>query len=507
MGEIYFNSSQGLVWLGKCDDTSRKAIDAMQIILEDLASKSHNFANLQNILLGPDGKFRTVTAYEVPHFDWRSLVRFFANPWFSRRWIIQEASLPAHSLCHFGSFEFSLNDPVMVAAWLYVNRQCLPFMMRDYDGLGNVAELWVFADRAYLRLDEFMTSTTVSSRIYFNSVFVPFETFDQSEPRDRVYGIAGLFDILFKHGSKPHPLIVPDYRKPVHEVLRDATRFAVFQCGALRTLRYRKRILQPGQASVEAPSWVPEWLEKWHPATHTYDISRLGRKVPFRTCAGESMDVALTTCTRDANVITFEGFPVGNIVEFSEVITGPALERAEHLNSALDDMEHLLGLVSETTPYADIKVAFAHTITAGKRVDKDNDNSCVVVDEYGRLREYLNRTGRMPPERYQSSPDELLNENHVSVMTFCDDVYYACRNRRFFTTDTGRIGLGPQTMKCGDQATVLYGSNIPYILRCEAARCAMIGECYVNGFMYGEAVEERRAEGKVGVEDIKYHLQ
>lgn len=70
------------------------------------------------------------------------------------------------------------------------------------------------------------------------------------------------------------------------------------------------------------------------------------------------------------------------------------------------------------------------------------------------------------------------------------------RKRCLFRTRDGRLGLGPQAVKPGDVVCLVAGSRTPYLLRKLAQegeqvgeeRCRFLGEAYVHGVMYGEAV-------------------
>jgi hypothetical protein len=63
---------------------------------------------------------------------------------------------------------------------------------------------------------------------------------------------------------------------------------------------------------------------------------------------------------------------------------------------------------------------------------------------------------------------------------------------RLFTTDNlgGLIGTGPEGLRTGDVVCVLYGGNVPFILRRNAqGQYILIGGCYVSGIMHGEALD------------------
>lgn len=84
---------------------------------------------------------------------------------------------------------------------------------------------------------------------------------------------------------------------------------------------------------------------------------------------------------------------------------------------------------------------------------------------------------RPDPSRYTSALTPLLH-------------------RRLFITSSGHLGLGPASMMSGDIVAVLFGGKVPFVLRrVEDDQWKLVGECYVDGFMQGEALTTR-GEGK-----------
>lgn len=68
------------------------------------------------------------------------------------------------------------------------------------------------------------------------------------------------------------------------------------------------------------------------------------------------------------------------------------------------------------------------------------------------------------------------------------------RNRRFFRTMRGYVGIGPRTMEPGDQVMLLQGASVPYLFRHRPEGpedvFELVGEAYLHGFMYGEGLEK-----------------
>lgn len=61
--------------------------------------------------------------------------------------------------------------------------------------------------------------------------------------------------------------------------------------------------------------------------------------------------------------------------------------------------------------------------------------------------------------------------------------------RLLFATSIHKIGVGPLPTKVDDEVWILSGARFPFILRpLENGRHELVGEAYVHGIMYGEAL-------------------
>lgn len=84
--------------------------------------------------------------------------------------------------------------------------------------------------------------------------------------------------------------------------------------------------------------------------------------------------------------------------------------------------------------------------------------------------------------------DAIGNELYESL---CDMVVHAT----FFVTESGYIGIGPPGTRIGDDIWVLFGGSVPFVLRPRSEEVTgncynFVGDSYVQGVMYGEAVED-----------------
>lgn len=69
------------------------------------------------------------------------------------------------------------------------------------------------------------------------------------------------------------------------------------------------------------------------------------------------------------------------------------------------------------------------------------------------------------------------------------DIVWICTKRRLFHTRDGLFGLGPLVMQPGDVVAILHGGYTPFVLRPRGEWFLLVGECYVNDVMGGDALE------------------
>ncbi|KAF2670886.1 hypothetical protein BT63DRAFT_423162 [Microthyrium microscopicum] len=81
------------------------------------------------------------------------------------------------------------------------------------------------------------------------------------------------------------------------------------------------------------------------------------------------------------------------------------------------------------------------------------------------------------------SPDAHLYAIHA-----CEKIYRY--QLRLMTTREGALGMGPHTASLEDQVWILFGCRVPVVLRPLENWYKLVGECYIDGYMNGEAIDE-----------------
>lgn len=92
-------------------------------------------------------------------------------------------------------------------------------------------------------------------------------------------------------------------------------------------------------------------------------------------------------------------------------------------------------------------------------------------------------------EGTQNSLDESIYDATLERFQGANSKW--CYNRRFFKSEAGRFGWTVDGAGAGDEICVLYGGAYPFVLRPDGDGChTIVGDCYTNGLMEGEAMDE-----------------
>jgi hypothetical protein len=99
---------------------------------------------------------------------------------------------------------------------------------------------------------------------------------------------------------------------------------------------------------------------------------------------------------------------------------------------------------------------------------------------------------------------ESIPTSKVSLFDLSDEESFLARfrdttkimNRRLLISEKGMLGMAPIKAKKGDIICVLFGCSVPLLLRQRHSQeeYEFIGECYLDGYMNGEALDSMEAE-------------
>lgn len=495
MGNLYSNCSRNIIWLGEDDGSTSKALEAMQSVLEEIRVETDDWKQYYEILFGGAMHNWTHSSSAVKaQFDEDALINFYNSRWFSRAWVVQEASLPLRNICYRGDFELSFMDALRVARWLHFKRHYLS--TRLVDCVRPIALKGDTADHEYGKLNVVLSR---GNKWGLWGLLMSYGMLAATEPRDHIFAFLGLWQKYAMTNEIP-ALLSPDYVKPVRDVFRDAARFVIEQefAGSLEPLIhvYHGSRQNDPLADELWPSWVPRFYLQFDPRL---DMTNW----PERTyqAHNDMLWKPVSEQSTDPAVLTAKGLVVDTVVQTTPTFSLEALHIMRGLEIMLQDVASISPVEKIQSPNRIPNTAMG--LVAGYKSPGIAAVEQECVERFVAFKQLVQEENRLPFVGPDIPPSATDSERAASV--FWQALRWACPNRKVFSTASGYIGLGPSGLESGDMLVVLYGLAFPAILRpLQNGEHRFIGVTYVNGIMHGEAVRKHIEEG---VEDLVFNLR
>ncbi|KAH7308522.1 heterokaryon incompatibility protein [Stachybotrys elegans] len=322
-----------------------------------------------------------------------------------------------------------------------------------------------------------------------------------SDPRDIIFALLGFAtdtDIL---GLRP------DYSKPVEVIYAEATTAMMARDSA-----YELEYCSFPKDTPGLPSWVPDWQR----------IGRLGIEVPplnyrnhFFASRGRTQPLPAETYSstlkkRGIHVDTVDRVLMIKETGISEQDTHAgrmALQNA--LRSKASRTECLRSIVVFDNPC--LKSPSSESILRRAMLAGLMGNE-TRTPEFESLSLRAFRQEAMTPSTIDESQLEwILRNSYPSTRPLgegydlqllldevCDvlvlDAAAMARGRTLFATIQGTVGMGPHTMRSGDVLTILFGTQVPIVLRPAGNAYTYVGDAYLDGAMDVECLAESYEE-------------
>jgi hypothetical protein len=273
-----------------------------------------------------------------------------------------------------------------------------------------------------------------------------------TDPRDRVYGMLGLTSKGFRdripisYASGKNDYFVQTYI--------DCAKACIEEYNEMSPILQ----LVAGRPKISGlPSWCPNMS------------ANQGTILPLGEYVHAGISPELTSfhppqISSDSNILSITGFRVDIV---SEVIEGtfhwphtPNDQQIPRAMRFLDWESRCLCLAQKTFPSTPQAIPIGHifTLTANTRAriskEQDSDLYQAYLDIMVNIRKNAEDggTAHPPPER-----QPIYNDSWQQIFRYC-------AGRRYFSTEAGRLGLGPPDIMKGDCICVFYGSGPVHIL-------------------------------------------
>ena len=234
-------------------------------------------------------------------------------------------------------------------------------------------------------------------------------------------------------------------------------------------------------SNLKLPSWVPDWtIDKqdvlwWNAEESQYQAAK-------KSSAKLKVDLA-------KNHLKFTGKHI-DIIRILDADPSERIKSESPTNQYwLQERELLLNREAIAIQYsmynaADITEPLWRTLIANRdsTFHPASPDIAQLFDDFRAGLEYISQKG------------VVKQEHEMNHYKFAQLQKSALQGQRFFVSDNGYIGLAPEDSRAGDSVCVVFGGTLPIVLRPEGDEFLYLGECYLHGFMAGEAMEREDLE-------------
>ncbi|KAJ4299110.1 hypothetical protein N0V90_004354 [Kalmusia sp. IMI 367209] len=499
MGSIYPSATRVIVWLGPADpEHTETALEVIEII-----GAACMFKQYARKIVSSDEKIRDLFDRIIKSLTpaiCACLGELFKRPWFSRIWCVQEIRLARDALVLCGEYEVTWERFALAVAWM-TDRTFPPVVIERLDGLLESIDIGpasIMCDNMANNLLGILHSCC---------------EFQSTDPKDKVYGLLSLV-----HPRAEVEGIDVDYNKSIGAVFADTVLANIKVHSKLSAFAFVSH--PPGyDGTAGYRSWAPRWdnyepafvfgypeeLSPWNASGHAL-VSLADETDPTPEALhlkGVLYDKVLEVCQImdfnledkywDFSIADEKGqeseCAAGGNTEDIQIIAAMDIESGAQAN----DTHPFLEMYNKTCddPYAqDRKILLARTLTAGTYYDKYlEDLDAATRDKY--LPAFERVMHRLAQLDCDGTEGKFGHDDDSK--TFELDAYRHVRQRRMFWTSKGSLGLGPQCMCVDDIVVILYGGNMPYVLRPRGDRFLFMGPAYIDNIMHGEVIDDLRA--------------
>ncbi|KAE8149465.1 hypothetical protein BDV25DRAFT_167854 [Aspergillus avenaceus] len=441
--------------------------------------------------------------------EYLAIVNLFRRSWFQRVWIIQEVALARQIKVTCGSYLFDYQRMFQ----FFHGRHLLDRPLTQALGLArwkvvSGSEASTLFDIRLRTSKDAYERCVLDHHVQEKGITLAPTWEGKLNPRDKLFALLGIARLP----DDPSQIILPDYSEPASDVfirfghvfmqgspdepIQDwhSGKVEVFEC--LEGLSYVQES-PAGKRTFEEkvlPSWVPDFTvplvtpRLWAPRFSAGLVMDTGPKIlpgeHSRTLCvnGICLDEVECVETQIGKLTETHFYPPGWLEFISALDSVYPLTGQNRVNVLWRTL--MTNQLSETSqdPARDAMLSFRRFMK--KALWSLSGNLRYQILEYAREDEIGNPRGRVAIDG-KSDFDSAFTH------------YY--RGRLLFRTKKGYLGLGPWSMKRGDEVWVLLGARTPFILRSlpkdnkpQSNSRTFVGETYVHGVMNGEAMKDQQ---------------
>ncbi|OBS23319.1 hypothetical protein FPOA_03868 [Fusarium poae] len=287
-----------------------------------------------------------------------------------------------------------------------------------------------------------------------------------TDPRDKLYGLLGIVT--------DYPIVV-DYTHDATQVYKSYVISWTERNGNLNCILGNR-----GMSNDFGPSWLPEFSNPLSDGTAFENLIQMSYD------KGEYKISPQICFMQENNVMKARGISIGKI----DRVVGPFWNGTKP-KIRMD----LVGKLNTNTEYGSmLGLIRSLYLPLPENVQDDVWRACIMDADSGDGTEFITPAPDHFRHRwrvfiFQDKIDESFEpylEQHERRLRYISPVTESLGNalgtdRCFFVTEDLHMGVGPCSVRAGDEAVLLFGSPLPFVLRSTKQGYTFVGDAYVQG--------------------------
>lgn len=475
----------------------------------------------------------------------------FTKAWFGRVWTLQEVALSSKAEVWCGSYSFPFN---LIETF---ERGC----NNDKSGNWSAAlEAIGWRSRKVdtetpdcsMIAHVYTVASLKSGGMSSTRVLESLRSLDCTEHQDRVYSVLrfldeGLVSEVLRAEERHAEAL---YRVVATKILGDGDMEHLGAAGrSQHRVTYRGESLDQDKSRpyLALPSWVPDWTFTSR-RTSYWVLNRdhlIKRGTRLFSAGGSSFNPNYPVqFISNPKSIRLPVVPIGTISQLTPPFRRPNLPNSDSLDDASASINYMTSAIAHYASYIKLATDLAATCTQRYSTPDFAISAChsTLTANLTSPVKRTSQTGTLIPATPQEiedqftafnrqvfitseqswafsrlatmtinplTPDEMLRIQNLTVVAasatidsqtnrqLITAITEICSGRCFVVIGDGRMGMAPDVARVGDLVVLVVGACTPFVVRLVGDVFEVVGECYVDGVMQGEVIEEDMWEGMV----------
>lgn len=554
MDEIYGKAITVLIWLG-VSDAETSSVSGLISLLASIPEEAiqHVEKQVRNVGMPTSEEGDPLVKLGLPSYwapVWLSLMSLFRRTYFQRVWVLQENALAKGAHVYCGVTSFPAQD--LWAASMFLERTNLGGNLRELDRIVNSTTVdeesvgltspAIYFLQVICRADSrstFFNQFSFLNRSRNASPNAPTllailllltKGFKATDSRDRIFALFGIIKRVANIEGYSSLPISADYTKTTSEIFCQVMKLILESTGWLALLAFVPD--RSMQSTTDMPSWVPDFTVRAQtPLMWVAESKKVSRfdsgKVHHSASSDFKVDrYQLHLQAQYLDVVSDLGETASEISQSGvfEDVAKLMLKCPAKYATGQDRIEVLWRtLISNQTPVdypapeslaqsfsAWVKFSLMKVINSlimrggdvgayiGARLSIEflaQADQTQILSGYQQVIAEVTESGDPTVADSTEAYRSRLQGRMLPFLTvFCN----VAAGRRLFRTESGWLGLGPESLQVGDSIWIVAAAPTPSALRkavdAPANAYELVGEVYVHGAMHGEPLEKGEAQ-------------